>query len=207
MQSELLQTGEEVVWRRELPVSLFDKRSWQLLHRVLFALLASMELIDEDRLTFAFEGHSTEAALLLALPAAVLATHMVPFAKDRWSVRAALITTLVFLLLQTGLFTTPFTPGTALFGCIALITGWLVTIPARNARTNGSELHLTDRGAHWVMPGLRPRFAPWDEVTTRFKHDRLTLTGYPGEKKAFTLKLPLSTHDHNRLERTLGRTI
>ena len=207
MLSELMQPGEKLVWRRELPVSFFDKRAWRLVDRLGLAFLTSVQLIDDDRLKHLFEGAPTDIALLLTLPAAVFATYMVPFARDRWSVRATLITVLVFLLLLNGLFTTPFTPGTGLFGTIALVVGWLVTMPAKNARTNGSELHLTDRGAHWVMPDLRPRFAPWAELTTRFKHDRLTLTGYLGEKKAFTLKLPLSTHDHIRLQRILGRTI
>jgi hypothetical protein len=207
MQSELMQPGEEVVWRRELPVSPFDKRIWRLVDRVGLAFLVSVQLVDDDRMKHLFDGTPSDIVLLLTLPTAVLMTHMLPFARDRWSVRAVLIAALVFLLLLGGQFATPFTPGMALFGTIALVTGWLVTMPARNARTNGSELHLTNRGAHWVMPGLRPRFAPWDEVTTRFNRERLTLTGYPGEKKAFTLKLPLSAPDHIRLQRILGRTI
>ena len=83
------------------------------------------------------------------------------------------------------------------------------------AAAPAGELHLIDLGAHWVQPGLRPRFAPlfaplfalWAEISTELRHDRLRLIGYPGEKKALTPKLPLSPQDRGALEKRLGRRL
>lgn len=178
-----------------------------LVNSIRLAFAASVPLISESRLDHALESAPNDIPLLLALPTATLVTYMLPFARDRWWITGTLIATLTFQLLLTGVFTTSFTPGLALFGCMALLLGWLVTIPAKDASTNGAKLHLTDLGAHWVKPGVRPRFAPWDDIQTRCEHDRLIRTGDPGEQKAFTLKLPLSTHDHSWLQQTLGRRI
>ena len=208
MQSELMQPGEAVLWRRELPVSPTNERGWHLLNVALFALLASMQLLETGRLSSALEGAPRETFLLLILPTVALSVHLIPWIRDRWLVRSALIASLIHVLFLFGAFVPPFQPSLAAFSGISLILGGVLSAPARGGNTKAAgALHLTDRGAHWLMPGKRSRFAPWQEITTRYILGRLSLTGYPGAKKTFTVELSLSPEDHDRLQQAISRKI
>jgi len=205
MQSELMQPGEELWWKHALP---FVQKNRGLGHLLLSAfgmpLVWSIILGGKDRLMAALDGDLGQAFILLLLPLTVLGVHLTPWLRANVLPKVLLVTLACFAILVTGVFATTDPLALVLLNLLSMWFGWLLSY----TRPIGppEELHLTNRGAHWVFPGARPRFAPWDAVSVRLDDGRFTLIGYPGETKEFTLSLKLVTEQRADLIEVLRRT-
>lgn len=156
-----------------------------------------------DRLMAALDGDLGQALMLLLLPLTVLGVHLTPWLRANMLPRVLLIALACFATFVGGVFATADPFALVLLNLFSMYMGWLLSIT--RPVSPAEELHLTNRGAHWVFHGLRPRFAPWDEVSVRLDDGRFTLIGYPGETKEFTLSLKLVTEQRADLIEVLRR--